>query len=79
MVVLCKQCHIKVHQDELIINGYIETDKGLILDIEQNQNKISKNNINLITHNYNNNITDNEENVNNVNTKSINIDNIVLF
>ncbi|MDA9673910.1 hypothetical protein N9T73_00235 [bacterium] len=35
LVVLCKNCHIKTHNDEIIINGWMEsTDKGKYLDYE---------------------------------------------
>ena len=34
LVPLCKQCHIRVHNDNLKINGYIQTDKGIVLDFE---------------------------------------------
>merc|ERR1711981_612393 len=32
LVGLCKTCHQKVHNDEIIINDYIETENGLSLD-----------------------------------------------
>jgi len=38
---LCKTCHLKVHNDEIIINGYKDTSDGLKLDY-----KFLKNNTN---------------------------------
>lgn len=32
LVSLCKECHNRVHNGNLIIQGYIQTDKGIILD-----------------------------------------------
>ncbi|AGD92469.1 putative DNA mismatch repair protein muts-like protein [Megavirus lba] len=32
LVVLCRKCHNKVHQGEIIINGYIDTINGPMLD-----------------------------------------------
>lgn len=32
LVILCKKCHLKVHNDEIIINGYKDTSEGLKLD-----------------------------------------------
>lgn len=29
LIVLCKQCHIKVHKNEIKIDGYVETSKGI--------------------------------------------------
>jgi DNA mismatch repair protein MutS len=43
LVILCKKCHLKVHHDEIIINGYKETSEGLKLDY---------NTINTMTTNY---------------------------
>lgn len=43
LVILCKKCHLKVHHDEIIINGYKETTEGLKLDY---------NTINTMTTNY---------------------------
>lgn len=31
LVILCKQCHIKIHQNIITINGYIQTSNGLKL------------------------------------------------
>lgn len=32
LVVLCKECHYNVHHEKLMINGYKDTSKGVILD-----------------------------------------------
>ena len=32
LVVLCKPCHVKVHQGEIKINGWEERDTGTTLD-----------------------------------------------
>lgn len=32
LVVLCHKCHVKVHKKNIIINGYVNTLKGLLLD-----------------------------------------------
>jgi DNA mismatch repair protein MutS len=32
LVVLCKECHAKVHSNQLIIKGYLETSEGIELD-----------------------------------------------
>lgn len=32
LVCLCKKCHIAVHENKIIINGYIQTTKGIVLD-----------------------------------------------
>jgi len=32
LVVLCKECHVKVHNHQLTINGYIDTSQGIELD-----------------------------------------------
>ena len=32
LVILCKECHNKVHHDKLKINGYLQTSDGIILD-----------------------------------------------
>ena len=40
MVALCKDCHNKVHNDNLVINGYIQTSSGIELDysyLEKNE------------------------------------------
>jgi DNA mismatch repair protein MutS len=34
LIVLCKQCHIKAHNGDLKIAGYLSTTKGLVLDID---------------------------------------------
>lgn len=36
LVGLCEKCHNKVHRNEIIINGYIQTSKGLELDYKFN-------------------------------------------
>lgn len=38
LVGLCESCHKKVHQNKIIIRGYIQTSKGLQLDYEINEN-----------------------------------------
>ncbi|ORX78500.1 hypothetical protein K493DRAFT_362925 [Basidiobolus meristosporus CBS 931.73] len=35
LVALCKNCHVKTHQNKLQINGYASTTEGLILNFEQ--------------------------------------------
>lgn len=35
LVILCKDCHYKIDTKELIINGYKQTSKGLILDFTE--------------------------------------------
>ena len=45
LVSLCKECHIKVHNDNLRINGYIQTGNGIELDFEyisETENKKQK-------------------------------------
>jgi len=32
LVVLCKNCHIKVHQGQIVVNGYQQTLKGVVLN-----------------------------------------------
>lgn len=32
LVVLCRKCHVKVHQGEIVIRGYLDTSMGPILD-----------------------------------------------
>ncbi|AGC02002.1 exonuclease [Acanthamoeba polyphaga moumouvirus] len=39
LVVLCRKCHNKVHQGEIIINGYVDTIIGPLLDYKVNVNK----------------------------------------
>lgn len=34
LVTLCKECHIKVHKNEIVINGYIQTSKGKKLNFK---------------------------------------------
>jgi DNA mismatch repair protein MutS len=34
LVILCKKCHLKVHNNEITINGYKDTSEGLKLDYE---------------------------------------------
>lgn len=36
LVVLCKKCHIDVHNDKILINGYKETSDGVFLDYKIN-------------------------------------------
>jgi DNA mismatch repair protein MutS len=36
LVPLCCSCHDKVHKKEIVINGFKQTDKGLILDFSKN-------------------------------------------
>lgn len=36
LVGLCQSCHKKVHQNKIIIKGYIQTSKGLELDYKIN-------------------------------------------
>jgi DNA mismatch repair protein MutS len=46
LVVLCRGCHQKVHQDEIRINGYLDTDAGLKLDyITEYQKYLANSNI----------------------------------
>lgn len=39
LVVLCKQCHIDVHNYKININGYLDTSNGRILDYNYNECK----------------------------------------
>ncbi len=51
LVILCKKCHLKVHNNEITINGYKDTSEGLKLDfhiintenVNQNDYKLSSN------------------------------------
>lgn len=36
LVILCKDCHEKVHSNLIEINGYMSTAKGIILDLKKN-------------------------------------------
>jgi DNA mismatch repair protein MutS len=40
LIVLCKECHHKVHHGELIIKGYIETSNGRKVDYKENDELI---------------------------------------
>ena len=40
LIVLCKECHHKVHHNELIIKGYIETSNGRKVDYKENNELI---------------------------------------
>jgi hypothetical protein len=44
LVPLCKPCHIKVHNDNLKINGYIQTNLGVELNFEYIEEKENKQN-----------------------------------
>lgn len=48
LIVLCKECHIKVHQDKIIIDGYIDTSEGQVLNYRLN-NKVKKKKIKEFT------------------------------
>lgn len=37
LVGLCESCHNKVHRNEITINGYLQTSKGLELDYKINK------------------------------------------
>ncbi|MCG3664649.1 hypothetical protein L5F09_02690 [Aliarcobacter butzleri] len=37
LVGLCESCHNKVHRNEIIIKGYVQTSKGLELDYQVNK------------------------------------------
>ena len=39
LVTLCKKCHSKVHNDEIVINGYSNSESGLKLDFSLNSKK----------------------------------------
>ena len=68
LVSLCKECHQKVHKDEIIIEGYIHTESGKkLIHKENNKNmkitkskkknkKYSQNMIELIQKYYQNNL-----------------------
>ena len=46
LVSLCKRCHNKVHNDNLVINGYIQTNDGVKLDyyfLNNKQNEEKRN------------------------------------
>uniref|UniRef100_A0A6C0LUJ2 DNA mismatch repair proteins mutS family domain-containing protein n=1 Tax=viral metagenome TaxID=1070528 RepID=A0A6C0LUJ2_9ZZZZ len=49
LVVLCRKCHEKVHRNEIIINGYVDTSIGPILNYSTNLNKTIQNTIREIT------------------------------
>lgn len=42
LVVLCKKCHVDVHNDKIIIDGYIETSDGILLNYKNNNIKNSE-------------------------------------
>tara|TARA_B110000858_G_scaffold91225_1_gene105396 strand:- start:2957 stop:6040 length:3084 start_codon:yes stop_codon:yes gene_type:complete len=65
LVILCKKCHLKVHKNEIQINGYKDTSEGLKLDFDY----LNISNIN----NNNDNDTDNNNNNNNNNDIETNI------
>ena len=56
LVPLCKKCHNEVHNGNLVINGYIQTSNGIVLDYKyldktqmlENKNKKKKYNENQI-------------------------------
>ena len=41
-VPLCKVCHLRVTKKELIVNGWVETSKGDILDWRESKKNIKK-------------------------------------
>ena len=55
LVTLCKICHTKVTNKELIVNGWIETNKGKVLDWKKSnkkevKKKFNEDQINIIQH-----------------------------
>jgi DNA mismatch repair protein MutS len=42
LVVLCKECHIKVHNDKLRIDGYLDTSEGKKLNFKFVDNKVNR-------------------------------------
>jgi DNA mismatch repair protein MutS len=44
LVPLCKECHVKVHNNSLVIHGYIETNAGRKLEYEHINEKQKKSN-----------------------------------
>jgi DNA mismatch repair protein MutS len=61
LVGLCKTCHQKVHNDEIIINDYIETENGLSLDWKYKETEIEPKINNEITT-----YTENNDNIGNI-------------
>tara|TARA_B110000914_G_C15514568_1_gene472677 strand:- start:344 stop:3400 length:3057 start_codon:yes stop_codon:yes gene_type:complete len=56
LVGLCTSCHNSVHNDELLINGYIQTSKGIMLEYKwvekpnkKNRKKFNENHIEWLT------------------------------
>ena len=41
LITLCSECHDKIHYDNLKINGYVQTSKGVALDVEEKNKKIN--------------------------------------
>ena len=63
LVPLCKKCHIKEHNGEISIKGYIDTSEGIKLKVENNNENNNKNNNK--NNNENNNINNENNNINN--------------
>ena len=63
LVTLCKICHTKVTNKELIVNGWIETNKGKVLDWKKSNKKEVKKKFNEDQINIINNIKINNPNI----------------
>lgn len=48
LVILCRKCHVKVHQGEIIIKGYSDTSIGPLLDYKTDIKKKITNNLNML-------------------------------
>lgn len=48
LVSLCKACHTNVHLGKLIINGYMETDQGRVLDWHRKEEITEKSNVAVV-------------------------------
>jgi len=44
LMTVCESCHTKIHNDEIKVNGFLQTSNGVILDYE-NKEKILKNDV----------------------------------
>jgi len=48
LIILCKDCHKKVHNNEIVINGYKDSSNGRLIDCEINNDNNDNNKINKI-------------------------------
>lgn len=51
LVVLCRPCHMKVHSNEITINGYIDTSIGVLLDYHKDPIKTLSSNMSILATN----------------------------